>query len=70
MQSEYVATNPSLSIGKGQFLFYATNVQKNLAYINSGYDKEIADVISKRPSKNLEFQRRFNLLAMVAQGIG
>ena len=25
LQSEYAATNPSLSIGNGQFLFYATN---------------------------------------------
>ncbi|QRX84372.1 hypothetical protein [Glaciimonas sp. PAMC28666] len=50
LQSEYAATNPSLSIGNGQFLFYGTNDQKNSPYINSGYvDKEIAGVIIKAP---------------------
>ncbi|KAF3999094.1 hemagglutinin repeat-containing protein [Glaciimonas immobilis] len=55
LQSEYSATNPDLSIGKGQFLFYATNDQKNSPYINSGYvDKEISGVIIKAPIRKPE----------------
>ncbi|MDP5008939.1 MAG: hemagglutinin repeat-containing protein, partial [Glaciimonas sp.] len=55
LQSEYAATNPNLSIGNGQYLFYATNDQKNSPYINSGtVDKEIAGVIIKAPIKQPE----------------
>ncbi|PRC90621.1 hemagglutinin repeat-containing protein [Solimicrobium silvestre] len=52
LQSEYAVTSPNLSIGNGQYLFYATNDQKNSPYINSGtIDKEIAGVIIKAPIK-------------------
>jgi filamentous hemagglutinin len=55
LQSEYAATSPNLSIGNGQYLFYATNEQKNSPYINSGtVDKEIAGVIIKAPIKTPE----------------
>lgn len=52
LQSEYAATNPNVSIGDGQYLFYATNEQKNASYINSDkVDKEIAGIIVKTPIK-------------------
>ncbi|QRX81609.1 hypothetical protein [Glaciimonas sp. PAMC28666] len=55
LQSEYASTDPTLSIGNGQYLFYATNDQKNSPYINSGYvDKEIAGVIIKAPIRKPE----------------
>ncbi|MQQ99819.1 hemagglutinin repeat-containing protein [Glaciimonas soli] len=55
LQSEYAASTPNLSIGNGQYLFYATNDQKNSPYINSGtVDKEIAGVIIKAPIKQPE----------------
>ena len=48
LQSEYAAASPNLSIGNGQYLFYATPDQKSSPYINSGtQDNEIADLINK-----------------------
>jgi filamentous hemagglutinin len=50
LQAEYAAANPNLSIGNGQYLFYATPEQKSSPYINSGtVDKGIADSIIKTP---------------------
>jgi len=55
LQSEYAAASPNLSIGNGQYLFYATPEQKSSPYINSGtQDKEIAGVIIKAPIKSPE----------------
>ncbi|WP_211465745.1 hemagglutinin repeat-containing protein [Collimonas silvisoli] len=55
LQSEYAAQSPNLSIGNGQYLFYATNEQKNQPWLNSsGVDKEIAGVIVKAPIKQAE----------------
>ncbi|WP_432239978.1 hemagglutinin repeat-containing protein [Herbaspirillum robiniae] len=52
LQSEYAAISPNLSIGNGQYLFYATSDQMNSPYINSGsIDKEIAGLIIKAPIK-------------------
>ena len=50
LQSEYAASSPNLSIGNGQYLFYATPEQKSSPYINMGtQDKEIAGLIIKAP---------------------
>jgi|GEM_PF-4817759 len=50
LQSEYAAISPNLSIGNGQYLFYAAPEQKSSPYINSGtVDKGIADSIIKTP---------------------
>ncbi|WP_211465751.1 hemagglutinin repeat-containing protein [Collimonas silvisoli] len=55
LQSEYAAQSSNLSIGNGQYLFYATNEQKNQPWLNSsGVDKEIAGVIVKAPIKQAE----------------
>ena len=52
LQLEYAATNPNLSLGNGQILFYATPDQMNSPYINSGtVDKEISGFIIKAPIK-------------------
>ena len=55
LQSEYAAASPNLSIGNGQYLFYATPEQKSSPYINMGtQDKEIAGVIIKAPIRTPE----------------
>ena len=50
LQSEYAVSNPNLSIGNGQFLFYATPDQMNSPYINSRHgDPSIANLMIKNP---------------------
>jgi filamentous hemagglutinin len=48
LQSEYATISPNLSIGDGQYLFYATADQKSDSNLNTKYlDKEIVGLISK-----------------------
>ncbi len=52
LQVEYSSTSSNLSIGNGQYLFYASTEQKNQLWLNAGtVDKEIAGLIIKAPIK-------------------
>src|SRR5450830_836665 len=52
LQKEYAMFSPNLSIGDGQYLFYATPEQKNQTWLNtSTSDKYIAGIIIKAPIK-------------------
>ncbi|HEY4317198.1 MAG TPA: hemagglutinin repeat-containing protein [Herbaspirillum sp.] len=55
LQSEYSAVSPNLSIGDGQYLFYATPDQRSDARLNVGdIDKPFSDLIAKTPVKQIE----------------
>jgi hypothetical protein len=52
LQGEYASISPNLSIGDGQYLFYATSEQRSDPQINAGtVDKKIGDIITKIPVK-------------------
>jgi filamentous hemagglutinin len=58
LQMEYASISPNLSIGDGQYLFYATADQKSDASLNSGtLDKEIAAIIVKTPIKSIDIPK-------------
>ncbi|WP_211467565.1 hemagglutinin repeat-containing protein, partial [Collimonas silvisoli] len=50
LQSEYAAQHPDLSIGNGQYLFYATDAQKNQPWLNTGSaNPAVTGLIVKTP---------------------
>jgi filamentous hemagglutinin len=58
LQMEYASISPNLSIGDGQYLFYATAEQRSDSSLNSGsLDKEIAAIIVKTPIKSIDISK-------------
>ncbi|AIY42069.1 Putative large exoprotein involved in heme utilization or adhesion of ShlA/HecA/FhaA family [Collimonas arenae] len=50
LQSEYAAQHPDLSTGNGQYLFYATDAQKNQPWLNAGTgNSAVNSLIIKTP---------------------